>query len=109
MMNWQEIVEQANQCHKRTLEEGMVIPLEKIVSNELSCSCCGVTRRIYQVEGHDRECIWYEDEMYRLAQEWFVSQEDDVSWKRRYDMIVGFLLEQVGDLKKCIEEERASR
>lgn len=47
--------------------------------------------------------------MYRLAQEWFVSQEDDVSWKRRYDMIVGFLLEQVGDLKKCIEEERASR
>ena len=78
------------------------------MSNEPSCFCCGVPRRIYQVEGHDRECTWYEDEMYRLACEWKDSRkEDDVGWKRRYDMIVGFLLEQTKCLKECLEEERA--
>jgi hypothetical protein len=82
-----------------TLEEARKIP-------EPSCSCCGVPRRVYQAEGHDRECIWYEDEMYRLAQEWIDSQED-VNWKQRYDMIVGFLLKQVMYLKVCNENPRA--
>ncbi len=31
------------------------------MSTEPSCSCCGVPTRIYQIQGHDPECIWYED------------------------------------------------
>lgn len=77
--------------------------------NELSCSCCGVPHRIYQVDGHDQECIWYEDEMYRLATEWKDSKEDDVNWKRRYDIIVNFLLEQIKCLRECLDKERVLR
>ena len=68
--------------------------------SEPSCFCCGVPRRVYEVEGHDRECTWYEDEMYRLAVGWKGCQEKDANWKQRYDLIVGFLLEQI----RCIKE-----
>jgi hypothetical protein len=71
---------------------------------ESSCSCCGVPKRIYNDTGHDRECIWYENEMYRLANEWLNSDEHDVSWKRRYDLVVNFLLQQNKYLQKEEQE-----
>ncbi len=72
--------------------------------NEPSCSCCGTPARIYQLTGHDPECIWHDNEMYRLAKEWKDSQED-ANWKQRYDLVVGFLLKEV----EYLVEERASR
>ena len=70
--------------------------------SEPSCSCCGTYRSVYQESGHDRECVWYEEEMYRLAEEWRASDEE-ADWKRRFDLVVGFLLEQT----RCLKEERS--
>ncbi len=92
---------------------------------ESFCSCCGVPNWKYNTQGHDYECIWYEDEMYRLAVEWLNGpeyeehpfkkhmQEDgslkpmvwQADWKKRYDLIVKFLTEQIKDLKKIIDEK----
>lgn len=33
---------------------------------EPSCACCGTPRRVYNIEGHDQECIWYEEELRQL-------------------------------------------
>lgn len=81
-------------------------------NKESYCSCCGVAKSKYEAHGHDKECTWYEDEMYKLAEKWLSDTEyfnhpfkkyrnDDGSfrpvelrydWKKRYDLIVGFLL-----------------
>lgn len=58
------------------------------------CSCCGVEKLIYEEQGHDKECIWYEDEMYKLAYEWLFFRRDEADWKKRYDLVVTFLLER---------------
>lgn len=63
------------------------------------CSCCGIPNDVYNEKGHDNECIWYEDEMYRLANEW-KNSEDNVDWKQRYKLIVSFLLDQTNHFKR---------
>lgn len=73
--------------------------------DESFCSCCGMPSSIYQTKGHSQECIWYEDEMYRLAAEWGNSKEE-ANWEQRYDMIVGFLLTETTTLKKSLDKER---
>lgn len=59
------------------------------------CACCGKANSLYEVEGHNRECIWYEDEMVRLAAKWLKTNED-ANWKSRYDLIVQFFINQRG-------------
>jgi hypothetical protein len=101
----------------------MAIKLENSITDskmvETYCSCCGTPNSKYNSQGHDKECMWYEKEMYRLAQEWLngteyqnhpfkkhlsesgdlVAMEFRVDWKKRYDLMVAFLLEQVDFLK----------
>lgn len=86
---------------------------------ESFCSCCGVPNWKYNTEGHNKECMWYEDEMYRLAVEWLDGneyedhpfkkqlQEDGslksmqlrADWKKRYNLVVSFLIDQIKYLK----------
>ena len=82
------------------------------MSNLPSCSCCGVPSHLYESKGHSPECVWYEDEMYRLATEWLNGPEYEKSnrhvcalradWKTRYNLIVAFLLEEV----KCLKNSK---
>lgn len=70
-----------------------------------SCSCCGVPEWKHELWGHDKECIWYEAEMYKLLQKW-VEEPECVcgllkgTWKPRFDIAVTFLLDQIKHIKQ---------
>lgn len=73
-----------------------------------SCPCCGVEKWKYERWGHDKECVWYEAEMYRRATEWCEEPEYGKygsgglreDWHSRFKVVVPFLLEQIKHLTK---------
>lgn len=65
-----------------------------MLKKETFCSCCGIAKSVYEEKGHHKECIYWGDEMFRLAGKWLV-EKSDANWKERYDLIVKFLLDEI--------------
>lgn len=95
--------------HHRTNEDWAEVGVSQ---GEPCCNCCGVPARVYNQKGHDKECTFWEEEMYRLAKEWVCKYDpgtDLGDWRDRYDLAVEFLLDQTTHLKNTIKELRDAK
>src|SRR5690348_4779191 len=75
---------------------------------ETYCSCCGVAKSDFNEKGHNKECIWWDIELHRLAKEW-LTDESDINWKDRYNLIVKFLLDENYYLDKNYKDLLANK
>jgi mannose/cellobiose epimerase-like protein (N-acyl-D-glucosamine 2-epimerase family) len=76
--------------------------------HESYCACCGVAKSVYEEEGHDRACIHYEEEMYRLCRKWLVDPGEG-EWKKKFDLAVEFLSRECGAFAKEIKRLRGDQ